>query len=168
VHSVRKVGNLAGYLAAYMSKGSSVGSEYKGKLWGSSFGLSDKNKCEYIADLSELSRVNRCLHNRTIQYKSINSKADYLGRTKCVGELYFIKSEMWRTVINDKLQQQYINHIQKLRSYSAEIPQAYLEYSELGLKNEVTAQQKTADKKVSTPVLEIIDTPVTFKQLSIF
>ena len=126
VHAVRDVDNLAGYMASYMTKKSNLGEDFTGRIWGCSRELSDKNKCQYIADVGELTSVAAPLMNPEIEWKPIETEPDMMGNRKRIGEIYFIKAHYWSSLMYGKLKQTYINHLYTLRNKAPQIPINYL------------------------------------------
>lgn len=126
VHAVRKIKNVAGYMAEYMTKGSDLGESFKNRIWGCSQSLSEKNKCQYIADSGELSDVVKSLLSKEVRWKAIHSKPDSLGATQRIGEIFFCTERTWLNTIRGKIKDTYANHIQRIRDGTPQIPINYL------------------------------------------
>ncbi len=149
VHAVRNIKNLAGYLAEYMAKGSSLGEDFKHRIWGCNYSLSDKNKCSYIADVGELSEVSNCLMSRNIKWKKLESKPDSMGSVRSFGELYFIDSDNWQHDVKGKLKDEYIRHINAIKLLTPKPPPGYL------IIDEIVSKLPTI-KRIITEKIEVV------------
>ncbi len=96
VHSVKKIKNLAGYLAKYMSKQSEDLIKIKGRIWGCSEQLSRANTTRVFIDRNACHEMLRPLMSPRIDYKAIMGKAELLQIPKKLGELFFLKFENWQ------------------------------------------------------------------------
>lgn len=130
VHAVKKVDNLAAYLGAYMMKKANLGEDFKNRIWGCNRELGDKNKCSYLADVSELEEVSKPLMHIDINWKPVDSKPDSLGKCVRIGEIFFMNEDIWARVMYGKIKETYRRHIKTIRDRTPVIPEQYLIYDE--------------------------------------
>ena len=126
VKTVRKIKNVAGYLSEYLAKGADLGDDFKNRIWGCNYNLSDANKCSYIADVHELGGVTESLFHRDIKWRRIESKPDSLGNTKSIGEIFFIGTAQWMEIIRGKVKEEYVKHVELIRDATPKPPPEYL------------------------------------------
>ena len=116
VHAVWKVQNLGAYLAKYMSKNEQNTDILNGRIWGCNYELSDKNKCVVGINRDECHIAMKCLMNKEIDYKEIvtqNKLTKIISRT---AEVFFIKQEQWKSIINGIIKETYDKHRFKIRN----------------------------------------------------
>lgn len=105
VHAVRKVRDLAAYLAKYFCKQEEGRRKISGRLWGSNYELSHEKKCTVYAAPEEAAQENRELFRPEIKYKSLQSQPDALGRTFEVAQLFFIKLNQWKNFARSRIKE---------------------------------------------------------------
>ncbi len=131
VHAVRKVKNLAGYMAEYMCKGTGLGEDFKNRIWGCNYNLSDRNKCSYISDAGELSDISKTLFHTAVRWRKLESKPDSMGRIRSYGEIFFLNESIWSKVIHGRLKDVYTIHINAIRDATPKPPAEYLMFGEV-------------------------------------
>lgn len=99
VHSIRKIKNLAAYLAKYMSKNQLELSQIKGRIWGCNRELSQANKTRLFINRDDLHRHMPCLMQSDIEYKKIEFENPVTKIKKAFGEIFFIKYSDWFTTM---------------------------------------------------------------------
>lgn len=96
VHSVRKVKDLAAYMAKYMTKSESERRSIKGRLWAASYTITQALHANVYQDPTcdekELCNVSEACEDR----KTVESKPDYFGNTKRIGYLFIMSPDSWR------------------------------------------------------------------------
>ncbi len=126
VHSVRKVNDVAAYLATYMAKKSTLPAEFKGRIWSCNRELSHTNQCTINVDVHEMGSVMRSLAHNQIRYSNLESPPDALGQRKKIGEIFFVNTDIWSRIIKGKIKDAYDTHRFYIRSGSASPPLDYL------------------------------------------
>jgi hypothetical protein len=96
VHAIHKVNKVAAYMCAYMVKKPNLPENYKGRIWGSSYSLSNKNKCKCELELDYNQRDYSFSSNPAIRYKAIESKPDYMGRVGKLADMYMLNESDWQ------------------------------------------------------------------------
>lgn len=99
IHSIRKVKNLAAYLAKYMTKNSKDLSKIKGRIWGCNHELSQANKTKLFINRDDLHKHMPCLVQSDLEYKKIETVNPVTKIKKSFGEIYFIKYSDWFTTM---------------------------------------------------------------------
>lgn len=122
VHAVWKVQNLGAYLAKYMSKNEQNTETINGRIWGCNYELSTKNGCRMEVDRNEAHDVLRCLMNRDIEYKVIESQDKLTGKVFKTAEIFFIKQHHWSGYLHPKIVKAYDNHRFNIRHGIIEAP----------------------------------------------
>jgi hypothetical protein len=110
VHAVHNVENLAGYLSKYMSKKEEGRRLIKGRVWGCSYNLSEKNKLVLEMVGNEDVDLFRELCKQQIEYKQLTAVNKLSKQAFLVGEIFFYKMHYWGTVIKGRLLEKYNNH----------------------------------------------------------
>lgn len=118
VHSVKKVRNLAGYLAKYMSKQSEDLVKIKGRIWGCSEGLSRANTTRVFIDRNACHQMMRPLMQKSIEYKAIMQKSDKTQMNKKIGELFFLNFNNWKVDIQGTIKETFLDTISFLQNTS--------------------------------------------------
>lgn len=95
VHSVRKVRDLAAYLANYMAKTCEDTGFNAGRLWGCSYELSRVRNCSLFVPTGYTSQVLRPACDLIEEQKVITTKPDSMGRTLELGYMLFPKARDW-------------------------------------------------------------------------
>tara|TARA_R110000868_G_scaffold410416_2_gene698396 strand:+ start:281 stop:1240 length:960 start_codon:yes stop_codon:yes gene_type:complete len=127
IHSVRNVNNIQAYISKYMTKASAICIQFKGRIWGCNYLISEANKCVLIATIDEMEEWIKPLSNPNIEYKSIESLPDCLGNTKSLGYIYFLKLQDWKNLMFGKIKEVFINHIKLIQgiNINSQIKLAY-------------------------------------------
>jgi hypothetical protein len=115
VHAVWKVKNLGAYIAKYMSKNSEGCDIVNGRIWGCNYELSDKNKTTIGINRDEIANEMRCLMNRDIMYKSIETKDEITGKIFRQAELFFINLNQWKTHITGQIREAFEKRCYEIR-----------------------------------------------------
>lgn len=95
IHSIRKIKNLAAYLAKYMSKNQAELSQIKGRIWGCNQELSKANKTSLFINRDDLHRHMPCLMQSDIEYKKIEFENPVTKIKKSFGEIFFLTYNDW-------------------------------------------------------------------------
>lgn len=118
VHSVKKIKNLAGYLAKYMSKQSEDLVKIKGRIWGCSEHLSKANRTRVFIDRNACHIMLRPLMHPRIDYKAILGKNEKTQMPKKIGELFFLNFNNWRHDIKGTVKNVFTDTISFLQETS--------------------------------------------------
>lgn len=165
VHSVKSIKNLSAYLCKYMSKDTGLNEKYNKRIWGCNQMLSSSNKCQYIADMCEVSEVLKPLFNKEIRWDLIKSKPDSLGNVKSMGEIFFMNPKSWSILTGKLLHKVYNEHRWRIRNATPKPPTDYLIIGEVQ-SNLPTTIQKVQPKKVYEPE-QVIKPPPKIIQLQL-
>lgn len=115
IHSVRKIKNIAAYVAKYMSKNSLDLTKIKGRIWGCSQELSKANTTKLFVDRDECHTVLKPLLNSDLDYKPITRENSITKVQKRIGEIFFLSFVDWSTTIQGKLQSSFNEAILELK-----------------------------------------------------
>ncbi len=125
VHAVRKVNDVAAYLATYMVKKSKLPAEFKGRIWACNRELSHANPCTLNVDVHEMGEVMRTLADKQIRYSKLEGPPDAMGVRRKIGEIFFVNTDLWSRIIKGKIKEEYDKHRFYIRSGSASPPLDY-------------------------------------------
>jgi hypothetical protein len=121
VHSVAEVKNLSGYMAKYMCKDNDTDKKYKGKIWGCNHELSEANKTKVFINNYELRENLQCLFNPYISYNPLMMPNTKTGLLKKIGEIFYVDEHDWKSIINGKIKEQYLQVLGNLRNHKAQL-----------------------------------------------
>lgn len=110
VHAVYKVADISAYLATYMAKKEVGKREIKGRLWGCSQNLSEKNKLVLELCGHEDNDLLDDLFTDKVKYKPIELLSKLTGLPTKIGEIFFYKISDWGTVLKGRLLQEFNKH----------------------------------------------------------
>lgn len=116
VHSIKKVKNLAAYLAKYMSKNAKDLENIKGRIWGCNQELSKANQTKIFVDRDECITTLKPLMNSDIEYKPIERENNYTKLKKRIGEIFFLNYVDWFTTITGDIQEAFNNTVLELKN----------------------------------------------------
>jgi len=92
IHSVKNVKDLGAYLAKYLTKDPDLGSSFKGRFWGCSYGLSRVQNCRVSIGDECLNFVARDLENASYKYEELYRISKIDQEPIFIGVLFFLKS----------------------------------------------------------------------------
>lgn len=118
VHSVKKIKNLAGYLAKYMSKQSADLVKIKGRIWGCSESLSRANTTRVFIDRDACHMMLKPLLNCRLNYKPITSFNPTTKIEKKIGEVVFLNYRDWLTIMQGTIKHVFTDTISFLQNTS--------------------------------------------------
>lgn len=109
IHSIRKIKNLAAYLAKYMAKNKELkitheGEDYwytpviDGRIWGCNYELSRAKNCKVHIPANELREGLSCLFKKVIEFKPLMREHPITKEPTQIGEIFYPKAINW---IND-------------------------------------------------------------------
>jgi hypothetical protein len=119
VHSIRKIKNLAAYLAKYMTKNSADLSKIKGRIWGCNQELSQANKTKVFINRDDLHKHMPCLVESDLECKKIESENPETKIKKSFGEIYFIKYNDWFTTMRGAIKDAFDDTILYLKNVAS-------------------------------------------------
>lgn len=125
VHAVHKVNNIAAYICKYMSKDPELIRDFKGRIWGCNYHLSDANKCKVEVMPPELAKEFRILHGNDVEYKPIYTKKTATKEERLIGEIFFMTPTVWQRMSNTEIAAKYKEHLKRIRSNAAVLPKEY-------------------------------------------
>jgi hypothetical protein len=115
VHAVHSVSDIAAYLAKYMSKKDEDRRLIKGRVWGCSHNLGEKNKlCIELCGSGDYDYISDFL-NPELSYKAIEIKDKLSGKMRKVGEIFFYKLADWGKNIKGRLLEAFNDHRYSIR-----------------------------------------------------
>lgn len=126
IHAVRKVNDVAAYLATYMVKSASLPASYKGRIWSCNYELSHSHQCKLNIDSTEMAECMRTLVQKQIRYAAIESPPDALGARKKIGEIFFLNPDLWSKYVRGAIRDEYDKHRFKIRQGAASPPLDYM------------------------------------------
>lgn len=122
VHAVRKVRDLAAYLANYMAKTCEETSLQSGRLWGCSYELSRVRKTSLFVPTGYTSQVLRGACDLIEEQKVITTKPDSNGRFLELGYMLFPKARDWIDQKMGELKETFDASIFYLRTGYEQVP----------------------------------------------
>lgn len=123
IHACKKVDDLAAYLCKYMSKSTGLEEKFKNRIWGCSYSLNEK--CEHIVDMDMYNSELPPLYHKDIRWKNIESKADMFGKSRKIGEVFFMTAKNWITMGNCAISKAYNEHRFRIRTATPKLPEQY-------------------------------------------
>lgn len=122
VHSVKKVRNLAGYLAKYLSKAAQSMKVAQGRNWGCNQELSRVQGVKVDIDPQDAPSIFRAIQESTIASKEIYTKPDSQGRNFYIGTCYFPTPRDWIRQTLGPIKEAFDNAVFYLRSQYEQTP----------------------------------------------
>lgn len=116
IHSVRKVKDIAAYIAKYMSKNAKDLEQIKGRIWGCNNELSRANTTSMFVDRDQCVTVLKPLLNCDLAYKPIERENRITKIKKRIGEIFFLNYIDWFTTITGDIQKCYNDVILELKN----------------------------------------------------
>lgn len=125
IKAIRKVKNLAGYLATYLTKKQDNKRMIKGRVWGSSYNLSIKNKLCCFADRMDTDAILSGIDWKRAKVKTIESVNSVTGEVFEVGKMVLLKYNDWGKIVTGHLEQIYRQHLSMIRNSFEQLPIEY-------------------------------------------
>lgn len=116
IHSVRKVKDLAAYIAKYMTKNEVYKKQVRGRIWGCNFELSRANKTKIFVPSPECGDFFKQLFKPDIEYSQIFAPAKEHERPRSIGEIFYLKYKDWQTKIKGELKQVFLDTVAGLKN----------------------------------------------------
>lgn len=116
IHSVRKIRNMASYLAKYMAKGIGAFSDFKGRIWGCNYELSKANKTRIFLDPHSCIDDLKPLMQKNIQFKPIEIKNEMTQIPRQIGEIFLLEFKNWLTDITGPIKEAFDDTILMLKN----------------------------------------------------
>ena len=116
VHSVRKVNNLAAYLAKYFAKANNDRRAILGRQWGCSYSLSRSNTCCLAVEPDRVFKIQKEVAFDQLTYSAIETEPNMFGRKNLVGEIFYIDQNQWNKIITGEIAEVYMEHLAQIRS----------------------------------------------------
>lgn len=150
IHSVRKVGSLAGYLCAYMAKKTDLDKSFKGKIWGTSLSLSAKRKVSVFIGHDYSKRDYSFIGRKGVRYLPINTKPDAMGGVTKIASLFLLGKKEWESDMEGIIKDAYNDKLRSIRDSHNESPDTY---RQLDVETDIK-WLKGADGGEKVPILE--------------
>ena len=156
IHAIHKVDKVAAYMCEYMIKKPNLPEGYKGRIWSSSYSLSQKQKCHVELEPSYNKRDYSFLNNPAIKWKEILSKPDSMGNCKRISDMYLVNEVSWKLHMSGGIRDAYESHITRIRDATPVSPQEYRQVDFLKFKD-VNDEQAKSDKIAVVQISETVD-----------
>lgn len=125
VHAVHKVNDVAAYICKYMSKDADLVKDFKGRIWGCNYHISEANSCKVQITNDALSQNLRYLQSGIVRWQPLMTKATDLKPEKQFGEIYYMKKEHWNKLKSTLIWDTYKKHKDAIRKNAAVMPKEY-------------------------------------------
>jgi len=119
VKSVKSIRNIAAYISKYMSKDDDKDQPIGGRIWGSSYSLSDRNATSYHTSPNDDDGAIKQLVASAAEHIKIESDSDHFGNRRLLAHMYFMTPDVWRQIWPSPIAQAYVDRINSIRSGSA-------------------------------------------------
>jgi ribosomal protein S17E len=116
IHSVRKINNLAGYLAKYMSKQSADLKRIRGRIWGCNYELSRANKTSLFVDKNDCQFDLKCLMQKGIEWSQLFQPDKLTNELRAWGEIFYMKYTHWRSKISGPIRDKFFDTVNGLKN----------------------------------------------------
>ncbi len=116
VKAVKRIKNLAAYLAKYFSKSDEDRRKVSGRLWSSSYSLSDRNVCNIIVPPDDDSGVVSPLVSSKADCVYVESEPNALGLRRRLATVYFMRKQDWRSLEGTLIFTHYLNRIKEIQT----------------------------------------------------
>lgn len=126
VHKTRGLNDVVAYMCEYMAKDSNLDKDYKGRIWGASYSLSDKHKCECFIESGSNRRNYSFIDRAQIRYKALQGKPDCMGNSKTVANLFMLNTSDWATEMDGLIKEAFNAHRKRIRDNTPTQPKEYL------------------------------------------
>jgi hypothetical protein len=147
VHAIVNVHDVSAYVSEYMVKDSNLDEDFKGRIWGCSYSLSDACKCRAELDIYYSDEDYGWTKNKEVKYKEVRTEPDLLGGSKKIADLYFMEEKIWLNVMTGIIKETYISHLKKIREGTLASPSEYRQIDFLSYKEIVKKEQNYQPKK---------------------
>jgi len=123
VHAVSKIKDVAAYMAKYMSKSDKSRRSISGRIWASSYSLSEKNKLtvEMYGGIDE--DLLTSLFSKGVKHAPIHSVSSITQQIFKVADVFYYKISDWGTLLKGRLLEIFCTHRDNIRHSFAPIPQ---------------------------------------------
>jgi len=116
VAAVRSIKDLAAYLSKYFSKSDSARRGVSGRLWSSSYSLSDSNVCNAICNPSDDDNVISPLVSCSAECIKIESEPNQFGRKRHLASVYIMRPNVWLELQGTAIHDNYSNRLAEIRT----------------------------------------------------
>lgn len=154
IHSVRKVGSLAGYLCAYMAKKTDLDKSFKGKIWGTSQSLSASRKVSVFIGVDYKRKDYSFVDREAVRYLPITTKPDQMGGVVKIASLYLLDEKGWEKDMEGVIKDAYNRRIGDIRRSHKDSPD---EYRQLDIERDIK-WLKSADSGDNSVKLAVCET----------
>ena len=122
VHAVSKIKDVAAYMAKYMSKTDKSRRSIKGRIWASSYSLSDKNKLVFEMFGGIDSDLLAELFVPGVTYAPITTISKLTNKLFKVADIFYYKISDWGSILKGRLLELFCNHRDSIRHSFPVIP----------------------------------------------
>jgi hypothetical protein len=115
VKSVKNIRNLSAYLSKYFSKSETDRRNVKGRLWASSYSLSDKNVCNIIVNPTDDDNILDPLISCNAEIIKVESDKNAFGHRRHLATVFLMKPSIWKSIKSTPLGSHYIKRLREIR-----------------------------------------------------
>lgn len=163
VHKTRGLSDVVAYICEYMAKDSNLDKDYKGRIWGASYSLSDKHKCECFIESGANKKHYSFIDRPAIKYKALQGKPDTMGRTKTVANLYMYTASDFATNVEGLIKESYNAHRLRIRKNTPTQPREYMQIDIFGERHIYKPPiEPPCELETSTPTIGLIQLDLLF------
>lgn len=116
VKSVKNVKSLSAYLAKYFSKDDDDRRKVSGRLWASSYSLSDRNVCNIVVPPDDDSNIIRPLIDCSAEHFVVEGPKNSMGFRSKLATVFFMKPSVWRELRGTVIYEHFTNRIREIRT----------------------------------------------------
>ncbi len=146
VHKTRGLNDVVAYICEYMAKDSNLDKDYKGRIWGASYSLSDKHKCSCFIESGSIRKNYSFVDRACIRYKALQGKPDVMGNTKTVANLYMLNQSDWASEMEGLIKDTYNAHRLRIRRNTPSQPKEYLQIDIFGERHKIIPEPEVICK----------------------
>lgn len=121
VHSVRKIKNIAAYIAKYMAKDAGSLIDFKGHIWGQSYSLASIEPPRIKIEKGEYWDTMNTLFKNKIRTAPVEVVDRESGEVFPIATLYFLSVKDWIHKIDGRIKEAFVQCIQKVKDQSPQL-----------------------------------------------
>lgn len=126
IHSVQKIRNISGYICKYMAKDAGANENFKGRIWGCNYALSDSHKCQMMIEEDKYWLTMKSIENDKIEQFEVKQGSVEEGNEFWLATIYNFHFSFWRDIIKGDIYNKFVAHISNIRKGIAEPSQVQL------------------------------------------
>jgi hypothetical protein len=115
IHSVQKIKNISGYICKYMAKDAGANDNFKGRIWGCNYAISDSNKCQMMIEQDKYWATMKSIEQPQIEQFEVNQGSAEEGNQFWLATIYNFHFNAWKHLIKGDIYNNFIEHIKRIR-----------------------------------------------------